>query len=156
MIRFELTESDWNTSKKYWIQLKQRFTRPDDLKKAELINRTLFESSSPNVSGFDASTAVTTHASTPTTPIPSMHTLSEIMSEIDTELKNNVIETVVDINKTQKTTTENTQSKNYKELELKSAETTNNNSTSPDDLAYARFVGEPVEFSFFHTLIYML
>ena len=93
MIKFELNDSNWKTSKQYWNELKKQFIKPDDAKKADFIDRVLFDSSSQNISlnshalmhasSVDALPTTTTVA----TPIPSMHIMSEIMSEIDKELK---------------------------------------------------------------------
>ena len=83
MIRFELNNSDWTTSKRYWHELKKQFTKPNDVKKADFINDTLFESSSRNAGTPPDSSTTTTH-----TIIPSINSMTEIMSEIDKEIQN--------------------------------------------------------------------
>ena len=95
MIRFALSYSDWETSKKYWKELKKQFIGPDDAKKADFLNRALFESSRTNESGHVA------HASTTTRRTSAMRMLSEIIDKIDTEItideKNDVkIDTDID------------------------------------------------------------
>ena len=84
MIKFELSDSTWQTSKRYWNELKKQFVKPDDLKKAKFLNRFLFESSNLNNTNSHASSSTTT---TITPIIPSLTSMTQIMSEIDKELK---------------------------------------------------------------------
>ena len=75
MIRFALSDSDWQTCKGYWGDLRTLFAKPDDAKKAQFMDRVLFESSSLNDSSSKPS-------------IPSIDSMAEIMNQIDEELKN--------------------------------------------------------------------
>ena len=125
MIKFELSDADWQTSKRYWSELKKHFTNPDDVKKADFINGTLFESSNLNTSRTIA---------TPT--IPSINSISELMNEIDSELKKNG-----DIDVKTQAEKEN--------KELDTADTDNDNSAMATmDKDIVKFIQAPVEFSF--------
>ena len=75
MIKFEIPDSDLQRCKKHWIELRKLFTKPDDLTKADFIDKTLFKSS-----GLNDSTATKT---------VSLNTMTDIMTEIDNELKEN-------------------------------------------------------------------
>ena len=143
MIRFELNDSDWTTSKRYWNELKKRFTKPDDAKKAEFINRVLFKSSARNVSSQtnppDSSTT-TIATITTTTPIPSINSISEIMNEIDNEIKSNSKNDIDIINNS-----------DIKTQELKTITTTQAQEEFENKACkeLKRFIGKPVK-SFFY------
>ena len=79
MIKFELSDFDWRTSKQYWSELKKQFINPGDAQKVKFIDRVLFESS--GVSAFNS------HGSATTTVLPSINSLTEMMNEIDKESK---------------------------------------------------------------------
>ena len=75
MLRLELTDVDWKTSKRHWNELKKRLITAIETKKTQFIDRVLFESTTIKVLSPKDGSA---------TPIPSI----QMMSEIDTELKN--------------------------------------------------------------------
>ena len=114
MLRLELSDSDWQTSKRYWNELKKQFIKPDDVKKANFVTHALFETTT-----------------TPHTIIPSINSMNEIMSEIDSELK--------------------TDEKNDCDIDVKTqkqiiATTTVANTNGNDiDQALKQFIGLPVE-----------
>ena len=78
MIRLELSESEWLTSKRYWNDLIQQLSKPADTNKADFIRRTIFES--PNITSPLKSNDITTQ-------IPSVNEMSELMNEIENETK---------------------------------------------------------------------
>ena len=88
MIRLELSPSDWQTSKGYWNELKQHFSKPEDTNKVQFIDRVLFESSSLNDANSTAPSIIS---------IPSINSMSQMMSEIDSEVKNNGNEIDIDV-----------------------------------------------------------
>ena len=77
MIHLSVLKSDWLTTKSYWKDLEKLFVDSDDRKKADFLNRVVFES--PGVKEIDSSNSNTTE-------IPSIDTISQIMKEIDNEL----------------------------------------------------------------------
>ena len=122
MIKLELNDSDWQTSKGYWNDLKKQFVKPDDVKKAHFVDRVLFNSNPK-------------HSTTrPTPQIPSIHSMSEIMREIDKELKNdekNDADSDIDI----KTPIETT--------------TTITTTEKKEDTEWKQFIRQPVKFFYY-------
>ena len=70
-IHFQVSASDWLTTKKYWKELEKLSVKPDDRKKTEFVNRIIFGSAGVN--------------QTATPEIPSISTMNEILTEIDIE-----------------------------------------------------------------------
>ena len=88
MIRFEVSETDWLTSKRYWSGLQKHFVLPDDRKKADFLDHTIFGSKRKDIG---------------TTTVPSLSTMSEIMNEIDAELGNDDKKTTEEFDETTQT-----------------------------------------------------
>ena len=80
MIKVELSETDWLTSKSYWNELTKCFVNRTDRKKADFISNVLFESRHAS-NMIDSQPAEISSVS--------VNTMSELMNEIDEELKTN-------------------------------------------------------------------
>lgn len=81
MIKLQVKHSDWVTTQTYWKDLQKLLVTPDDHKKAEFVNRVIFESGGVNeiISNSVKDVDITE------TEIPSINTISQIMKEIDSE-----------------------------------------------------------------------
>ena len=88
MLKLHVSQSDWSLAKKYWHDLGKHLNRPDDTKKVDFLNRTIFESAGLNGLHSQSSTTGSADEKDRTlTNIPSIGTMSEIMNEIDNELE---------------------------------------------------------------------
>lgn len=139
MIQFEVSHSDWLTSKRYWNELQKHFVQADDKEKADFINHIIFESNNElNNSSSNLSSPKQKDNINHVTRIPSINTISAIMSEIDREL---TVTTTTDHESKKEETRNKTKPDADKEQE-KERKTSINPKVK-------EFIIEPVKFSIF-------
>ena len=86
MVTVQVSDSDWSLVLKYWQDLQKHLNQPDDLKKIDFLDRSIFKSAGLNTAQSQSSAGVTDVKDKANMSSISISTMSEIMKEIDNEL----------------------------------------------------------------------